>query len=108
MRSNRGSLYSRLEVLEDRLISPLDRRIQSLSAPDREDYERWKQRVTDEFKLYRGEPGSYFAGWLSGETERTPLPRRLEQKLFPDRPNILEIDSENDARDKYEDYCSGS
>lgn len=106
MRNNRGrgDLYGRLDALETRLVSTLDRRLAELSDADRRQYEAWKQRCAEHFAQHNGPPGSYFANWIDGKIERPHLPRHLERKLSGDEPQILETDSLTEAAEKWAHY----
>lgn len=98
---NRGTLHSRLEALEQRLISPLDRRIDALSDADRATYEAWKRECSEHFAAWTGEPGNYFVEWLDGKNARPKLPRHVDRRLFDQSPGIAETDDEETARDKW-------
>jgi hypothetical protein len=109
MRNNRGrgDLYARLEALEDRLISPLDRRIEQLSVADRKQYDKWRAQCREHFRQYDGEPGTYFKNWLDGTLSRPELPRHVNRQLSNDALEILVTDDLDRARDKWQRTAEG-
>jgi len=101
---SRGQLYARLEALEARLISPLDRAIEELNDNDRAEYDAWKQRCSEHYRKYDGEPGNYWRDVLDGKIIRPPLPRRIERQLRTDVPRITVDMSISDAAEVWQEF----
>lgn len=97
MARNRASLYSRLDALESKIISNIDRRVQLLSRRDRLRYEHWRQEYHD----WSNRKYNPYAAYLDGD-EGPKLPKYINIQLFPDMPIITETDTYEDIRDKFE------
>lgn len=101
MARNRGNLFTRIDAIENRIISPLDRAVNSLTPSERHEYEAYKSRQriwNSQFKT----PDGLYQSYLKGERGAW-LPRSLGSKLFPMMQNIDETDSETTLRDKYDE-----
>ncbi len=81
MANGRGSLHARLNAIEDRLISDIDRRIANLSDFDRRSYENWRTDCEEQYRNFETEPGKYFEAYLNGEAASV-IPYNVKLKLW--------------------------
>lgn len=88
MRNNRGSLHARIDAIEQKLISPLDKRIQQLDQYDRVRFEQWREQCREQFKTHETEPGNFYKLHRNGDLSYPELPRHIENLVFHKSPEL--------------------
>lgn len=84
MRNDRGSLYNRLQAIEARFISPIDKRVSQLSDSHRQQYESWRAACKAQIEQY--EPSEFYRQRRLQKIKHPPLHRHVSVKLFDDLP----------------------
>ncbi|TDR30315.1 hypothetical protein [Aquamicrobium defluvii] len=100
-----GKLLSRLDALESKLISPLQRRLETLTPADRAAYETWKRERIAWSRQFA--PGEQFAAYLRTGRGGPQLARHVERQLFPGAQIITSNDNIADAAEKYRRALEG-
>lgn len=104
---NRGALHSRLEMLENKLINPIDRKVSQLNQWERAAYERWRDECKKQFRDAETTPGRYFEQLRNGELTRPKLPHHVSRKIFKPLPELPEGSSGNEMREIWERFKGG-
>ncbi|MET3793333.1 hypothetical protein [Aquamicrobium terrae] len=102
----RNDLWQRLDALEERLISPLERRIEALNPADRAIYDAWKRERIVWSRQFA--PGEQFAAYLDDERGGPQLARHVERQLFPGSQIITSNDNVADAAEKWRRALEGA
>jgi hypothetical protein len=104
MAIGKGSIHARLNAIEDRLISDLDRRIAQLSDAEKRVYENWRTNCDEQYRNLETEPGKYFEAVINGETTLPHLREHVRFKLYG-TPPVIPADTDNyGAQDIWHTY----